>query len=50
MEFLGFTIDVANLTSNALSLVIKVALAILIFVVGRWLAKGSHRCSQNDVA
>ena len=39
MEFLGFTIDVANLTSNALSLVIKVALAILIFVVGRWLAK-----------
>ena len=39
MEFLGITIDVANLTSNALSLVIKVALAILIFVVGRWLAK-----------
>lgn len=39
MEFLGFTIDVANLTSNALNLVIKVALAILIFVVGRWLAK-----------
>ena len=39
MEFLGFTIDVASLTSNALSLVIKVALAILIFVVGRWLAK-----------
>lgn len=39
MEFLGFTIDVANLTSNALSLVIKVALAILIFFVGRWLAK-----------
>ncbi|WP_299188410.1 mechanosensitive ion channel domain-containing protein [uncultured Psychrobacter sp.] len=39
MEFLGFTIDVATLTTNALSLVFKVALAILIFVVGRWLAK-----------
>lgn len=39
MEFLGFTVDVATLTSNALGLVIKVALAILIFVVGRWLAK-----------
>lgn len=39
MEFLGFTVDVASLTSNALGLVIKVALAILIFVVGRWLAK-----------
>jgi len=39
MEFLGFTIDVATLTNNALSLVFKVALAILIFVVGRWLAK-----------
>ncbi|WP_261870496.1 hypothetical protein [Psychrobacter sp. JCM 18901] len=39
MEFLGFTVDVATLTSNALELVIKVALAILIFIVGRWLAK-----------
>ena len=39
MEFLGFTVDVAALTSNALELVIKVALAILIFIVGRWLAK-----------
>ena len=39
MEFLGFTVDVATLTSNALGLVIKVALAILIFIVGRWLAK-----------
>ena len=39
MEFLGFTVDVAALTSNALSLVIKVAFAIVIFVVGRWLAK-----------
>lgn len=39
MEFLGFTVDVATLTSNALSLVIKIGLAILIFVVGRWLAK-----------
>ena len=39
MEFLGFTVDVATLTSNALGLVIKVALAILIFIIGRWLAK-----------
>ncbi|MGP9557440.1 mechanosensitive ion channel family protein [Psychrobacter sp. AOP7-A1-24] len=39
MEFLGFTVDVATLTSNALELVIKVALAIIIFIVGRWLAK-----------
>ncbi|HCI31893.1 MAG TPA: mechanosensitive ion channel protein MscS, partial [Psychrobacter sp.] len=39
MEFLGFTVDVATLTSNALEIVIKVALAILIFIVGRWLAK-----------
>jgi len=39
MEFLGFTIDIAALTSSALSLVIKVTLAIVIFIVGRWLAK-----------
>ncbi|MGE6328564.1 mechanosensitive ion channel family protein [Psychrobacter pacificensis] len=39
MEFLGFTVDVATLTSNALEIVIKVALAIIIFIVGRWLAK-----------
>ncbi|MDN3398497.1 mechanosensitive ion channel [Psychrobacter sp. APC 3426] len=39
MEFLGFTVDIASLTSNALSLAIKIALAIIIFVVGRWLAK-----------
>ena len=47
MEFLGFTIDVANLTSNALSLVIKVALAILIFFVGRWLAKKAVTVSHK---
>lgn len=39
MEFLGFTIDVGTLTSNAIEIIIKVALAILIFVIGRWLAK-----------
>jgi len=39
MEFLGFTIDIAELTSHGLEIVIKVALAILIFIVGRWLAK-----------
>ena len=39
MEFLGFTVDIAALTSSAISLAIKVALAILIFIIGRWLAK-----------
>ena len=39
MEFLGFTIDVATLTNNALSVGMKVLLAIIIFVVGLWLAK-----------
>ena len=39
MEFLGFTLDVATLANNALSLAAKVALALLIFIVGRWLAK-----------
>ena len=39
MEFLGFTIDIATLTSSALSIAIKVALALLIFIIGRWLAK-----------
>lgn len=39
MEFLGFTIDIAALTTNAISLAIKMALALLIFIVGRWLAK-----------
>lgn len=39
MEFLGFTLDIASLSENALGLVIKVAVAILIFIVGRWLAK-----------
>ena len=39
MEFLGFTVDIASLTNNALSLAMKVLLAIIIFFVGRWLAK-----------
>ena len=39
MEFLGFTLDVATLTNNALSIAAKVALALLIFMIGRWLAK-----------
>jgi small conductance mechanosensitive channel len=39
MEFLGFTLDVATLTDSALALSFKVAMALLIFVVGRWLAK-----------
>ena len=39
MEFLGFTIDIATLTNSALSVAVKIALALLIFIVGRWLAK-----------
>lgn len=39
MEFLGFTLDVATLTDNTLALLFKILMAILIFVVGRWLAK-----------
>ena len=38
MEFLGFTLDVATLTENGLSLLFKVIIALLIFVFGRWLA------------
>ena len=47
MEFLGFTVDIATLTSNSIELVIKVALAILIFVVGRWLAKKAVAVAQK---
>lgn len=39
MEFLGFTIDLATLTENAISIALKVAFALLIFIIGRWLAK-----------
>ena len=39
MEFLGFTLDIAALTDSALTLLFKVILALLIFVVGHWLAK-----------
>ena len=39
MEFLGFTLDVATLTNSALSVAAKVMLALLIFIVGLWLAK-----------
>ncbi len=39
MEFLGFTLDIAALTDSALTLLFKVVLALLIFVIGRWLAK-----------
>lgn len=38
MEFLGFTLDIATLTENGLSLLFKVVIAVLIFVFGRWLA------------
>ena len=47
MEFLGFTVDIATLTSNSIELVIKVALAILIFIVGRWLAKKAVAVAQK---
>ena len=39
MEILGFTLDIASLTESAISLLLKVGLALLIFIVGRWLAK-----------
>ncbi len=39
MEFLGFTFDIATLGKSALSVLLKIAIALLIFVVGRWLAK-----------
>ena len=39
MEFLGFTVDITTLTNSVLSMAVKVALALLIFIVGRWLAK-----------
>ncbi len=39
MDFLGFTLDIAALTDSLLSMLVKVALALLIFVIGRWLAK-----------
>ncbi len=39
MEFLGFTLDIAALTDNVFSIVLKVVFALLIFIVGRWLAK-----------
>ena len=39
MEFLGFTVDISTLTNSALSIAAKVALALLIFIIGRWLAK-----------
>ena len=39
MEFLGYTIDVAYLTESGLSILAKVVIALLIFFVGKWLAK-----------
>lgn len=39
MEFLGFTLNVVTLTDNALNLLFKVIIALLVFVIGRWLAK-----------
>lgn len=39
MEFLGFTFDIAALTHNTLTVLAKIALALLIFVIGRWIAK-----------
>ena len=39
MEFLGFTVDLATLTENALSIALKIVFALLIFMIGRWLAK-----------
>ncbi|MGO1781871.1 MAG: mechanosensitive ion channel family protein [Moraxellaceae bacterium] len=47
MEFLGYTFDIATIISNATGLVIKIALAILIFAVGHWLAKKAVGLADN---
>ena len=47
MNFLGFSLDMALLTQSVLSVVIKVAMALLIFVVGRWLAKKGIRVANQ---
>lgn len=39
MEFLGFTLDIAELTHDATTILIKVILALAIFIIGKWLAK-----------
>lgn len=38
MDFFGFTIDLATLTEGTITVVSKVVLAIIIFIVGKWLA------------
>lgn len=47
MEFLGFTVDIASLTESTLQLVVRIILAILIFVIGRWLAKKIVHVTQG---
>lgn len=39
MEFLGFTLDIASITDSLLTILVRVGLALLIFLVGRWLAQ-----------
>lgn len=39
MEFLGFTLDISALTDNVFSIMLKIVFALLIFIIGRWLAK-----------
>lgn len=39
MEFLGFTLDIASITDSLLTILVKVGLALFIFLVGRWLAQ-----------
>lgn len=47
MEFLGFTVDIATLTESSLHLVTRVILAILILVIGRWLANKIVKLAQG---
>lgn len=47
MEFFGFTIDLAALTEDAISLLIKFAIAVVIFIIGKWLAKQVSGVSQK---
>jgi len=47
MQFLGFTLDIATLTSSTVHLLTQVALAIIILVIGRWLASKIVRVAHG---
>lgn len=47
MQFLGFTLDIATLTSSTVHLLTQVTLAIIILVIGRWLASKIVRVAHG---